>query len=130
MDIGAFHGFGSLRVAELISNSGKLIAIEVDKNNQKLIKKNFESNGFSNLILIGGAVSNFNTDKSYYFNDSIPSGNSLRGDVLENLGVADLQELPTPVFTGDVILSNLNIEKIDFLNLTINGSEPEALEAF
>ena len=58
MDIGAFHGW-LIKSCRINFKFRKVIAIEVDKNNQKLIK-NFESNGFSNLILIGGAVSNFN----------------------------------------------------------------------
>lgn len=127
VDIGAFHGFGTMRMAEYVGSSGKIVACEADPVSLKILEKNFKENGFSNITVVPKAVSNYSKLGGKFFYDGLPSGNSLRDDVLIDHGIDDLTEIDVDIDCGDNVLRQLGIEKIDHLSVTINGGEPEAL---
>lgn len=128
VDIGAFHGFGTMRMAEHIGSSGRLIALEANPVSLKLLRKNISANDFSNICIAPKAASNVAVSQGKFYFDGIPTGNSLRADVLENLGVTNIKEIEVPIDTGDNILRHFNIEQVNHISITINGGEPEALQ--
>ncbi len=128
MDIGAYHGFGTLKIAEYLDSTGLIIAVEVDPINYKILCKNIRKNGFDNVKTFNYAISDYSSENGYFYFDNQPSGNSLRSDVLTNLDIKNIKKLPAKIITGDFLLSTLNINSINHLNITINGGEPEALE--
>ena len=128
MDIGAYHGFGTLRIAEHLKFNGKIIAVEVDPINYKLLCKNIKKNGFDIIKPFNYAISNYDSEDGYFYFDNEPSGNSLRSDVLKNLDLKNLKKLPAKIISGDSLLSKLQINSLNYLNITINGGEPEALK--
>ena len=73
------------------------------------------------------AVSNYKKSDGHFFVDGVATGNSLRPDVLEGLGVNKLSKMNIEIDTGDNILANLGIDTIDYLNVTVNGGEPEVI---
>ena len=128
MDIGAYHGFGTLKIAEYLKSTGSIIAVEVDPINYKLLCKNIIKNGFDIIKPFNYAISDHSSENGFFYFDNEPSGNSLRSDVLKNLDISNLKKLPAKLISGDSLLSKLEINKLDHLNITINGGEPEALE--
>lgn len=128
MDIGAYHGFGTLKIAEYLDSKGLIIAVEVDPINYKILNKNIQKNGFKNIKTFNFAISDYSSENGYFYFDNQPSGNSLRSDVLTNLNLKNLKKLPAKIISGDSLLSSLEISSINYLNITINGGEPEALE--
>ena len=126
-DIGACHGFGTLKLAQYIGKTGRVIAIEANPISAKIIRKNIAANNMDNITLLEMAVSNYTKADGVFFVDGVATGNSLRSDVLEGLGIHDLSEMQTAIDTGDNILKSLNIDKIQYLNVTVNGGEPEVI---
>lgn len=92
----------------------------------KILKKNIIKNDLTQIKYVNVGVSNFNS-KGTFFWDGEPSGNSLNRQVLEDLNVKVLKQIQIPIQTGDKILADFNLEKIDYLSITINGGEPEAV---
>ena len=126
-DIGACHGVGTLKLAQYIGKTGRVIAIEANPISAKIIRKNITANNMDNITLLEMAVSNYTKADGVFFVDGVATGNSLRSDVLEGLGIHDLSEMQTAIDTGDNILKSLNIDKIQYLNVTVNGGEPEVI---
>jgi len=58
IDVGANIGYFTLLFARLVGETGKVIAIEPDPSNFKLLEKNIHDNNFKNIITLQNAVSN------------------------------------------------------------------------
>ena len=74
------------------------------------------------------AVSNYKKTDGVFFVDGVATGNSLRADVLNTLGIHSLSEMNIDIDTGDNILKDMGIKKIQYLNVTVNGGEPEVID--
>ena len=57
IDIGAFHGFGTMRLAEYIGETGTIVAVEANPVSLEILNKNIYENGFNNIIVVPKAVS-------------------------------------------------------------------------
>ncbi|MCW8905853.1 MAG: FkbM family methyltransferase [Sedimenticola sp.] len=128
VDIGAFHGFGTMRMADYIGENGKIVAFEANPVSLDLLKRNIVENRLANVIVVPKAASNYTKEASKFYYDGVPTGNSLRGDVLENLGINSIVEIKVDVDTPDNVLSQIGIDKVNHVSITVNGGEPEALE--
>jgi FkbM family methyltransferase len=120
LDVGAYIGFGVVRMAREIGEQGRLLAVESDPDAFWLLRRNVEVNGISNVSLIQKAVGDqmgrqtlFKTERQA--NSIIPSM------------VASQQGVEVDVTTVDDILRTHNIKSLDRLSLTINGAEVEAV---
>jgi len=60
IDVGANIGYFTLLFAKLVGETGKVISIEPDPENFKILNKNIEQNNFKNVITFQNAVSNNN----------------------------------------------------------------------
>jgi FkbM family methyltransferase len=68
VDIGANIGYYTLLAARQVGPQGKVYAFEPDTENFKLLQKNIEINGYSNVTLIAQAVSNQSGEAKLYLN--------------------------------------------------------------
>src|SRR5258708_4586206 len=68
LDIGANIGYYTLIAAKLVGPSGKVYAFEPDPTNFKILKKNVERNGHSNVVLVNQAVADKNKKVRLYLN--------------------------------------------------------------
>ncbi len=57
VDIGAHIGYYTVIAAQLVGDKGKVYAFEPDPRNFKLLQRNVEANGYSNVVLVNKAVS-------------------------------------------------------------------------
>lgn len=128
MDIGAYHVLGALKIAEYLNSTRTKITVEVEPINYKILCKNLNKNGFDIIKRFNYAISDHSYENGFFYFDNESSGNSLRSDVLENLDISNLKKLPAKFISGDSLLSKLEINKRGYLNITINGSDPEDLE--
>ncbi len=128
VDIGAFHGFGTMRMADYIGAEGKIIAFEANPVSLELLKRNVSENHLLNVVVVPKAASNYTKEGSNFYYDGVPTGNSLRGDVLENLGIDGIVEIEVDVDTPDNVLEHMGIDKVNHVSITVNGGEPEALD--
>lgn len=127
VDVGAFHGFGTMKMAEQTGPGGRVYAFEADPKSLAILRKNIEENGLGNVFVIDTALSNTTNHNAKFYIDHVPTGNSLRADVLEELGSANMDEAIIKVDTGDNVLRSYGVEHVDHLSVTVNGGEPEVL---
>jgi predicted O-methyltransferase YrrM len=52
LEIGTLHGYSAILMADSLSDDGKLITVEIDKNNADTARKNIDKAGLSNKIKV------------------------------------------------------------------------------
>jgi FkbM family methyltransferase len=125
VDIGAYLGYGTMRVADLVGNNGHVVAFEADPVVGKLLQRNIDENNISNITVVMSAVSSSSGERSLFRCGG--TANSLEGKTLERLGYRDLDKIVVRCETADNLLKNESIESVDFASITVNGAEQGAL---
>lgn len=127
IDIGAFLGYGTLKLSEYLNKKGKIYAFETDPNVTKILEMNINCNNLKNIVLIKKAVSNENIKGKFYSGGY--TVNSLKYDTLSDAtGSYKFKEYDVEIVKGDDELKKYNVDKVDYINITINGGEPEAID--
>lgn len=122
LELGAFCGYGTMKISEMVGEKGKVIAVEADKINYKILEKNVLKNNFKNIKIVNKGIWN-SKGKLSLFKES-NQRNSLVKDLLNNVESDEMIE----VDTVDNILKDLEIERVDFVTMEINAAEIEALQ--
>lgn len=120
LDCGAFLGFGDLRVAR-DTRQGHIYAIEADSDCHRLLQRNVSENHISNISSVHRAVWNCETELE--LESDFAQANTLLRDVHTGSYTQKTQTI-----TIDGAVTHFGIEKLDFVSLTLNGAEVEALE--
>ncbi len=126
---GAYLGFGDLRVAPL-NSKGRILAIEAAHHCFELLCHNISTNGLDNIFPIHCALWNCRGQKSlgtssFQANTLVPQETRNREN-LDAVKVAQFETVETiPI---DDLVDSYKLERVDFVNLTLNGAEVEALE--
>jgi len=115
VDVGAHVGVFSIKSATVAL---KVIAIEPSPCNFKLLKFNTESNHFKNIALVNSAAADYDGDAKLY----LPN-NSGMNSILSELASASVETVNVKVKKLDSLLKELNIGKIDFLKIDVEGAE-------
>src|SRR5258708_2796683 len=121
LDIGANIGYYTLIAAKLVGPKGKVYAFEPDPTNFKLLKKNVESNGHSNVVLVNQAVSDKNR-KARLFLSAMNKGDHRIYD--SNDGRSSI--LVRMIRLDDFFLKMDKV--VHFIKMDIQGAEAAALE--
>jgi len=116
VDIGANIGYYTLIAAKLVGNSGKVYAFEPEPDNYKLLCKNIEINGYTNIIPVNKAVSN-KCGITKLFLDQVNSGNPSfsQDNVFEKAGSVEVETVTMSEF--------FQHQKIDFIKMDVQGAE-------
>ena len=122
LDIGANIGLYSLFLSRAVGSKGKVIAVEPDPDNAKILKTNLKNNGCNNNVDV----------LQMAFGSKSGDGNLFQCDSNRGmLSFADLNKtgcsIKIPINRGDEILRNLNI-KPDAAKIDVEGAEPEVIE--
>ena len=122
LELGAFYGFGSMKLSKLVGNNGKVISVEADKNNFKILKQNLSKNNITNVTPINKGIWNKSGHLKFFKEHN--QRNSLVEDLLDDVQISDSIE----VDTVDNILSLLGIEHVDLISMEINAAEINGLK--
>ncbi len=125
MGVGAFLGYGTLRIAALLGTGGRVIAFESDSKILPILRRNIEENNMHNVTIVPKGAADYSGEGSFFCNNG--TANSLQRWVLANRGYKDMQAIKIPVDTIDNVLKTLSIESVNLVNITVNGGEVEAL---
>lgn len=125
LDVGSFLGFGTLRLLDYIGSQGKIISFESYPMNLALLNLNVRRNNANNIIVVNKAVADLTGEKTLCVGGN--TVNSLNGGVLNNLGYKKLEKVDVKTTTIDDSLKEFSMEKVNIVNLTINGGEYDAL---
>jgi len=122
LDIGASMGWYACKVSELAGERGKIIAIEPNPYNYYYLKKNVKINNLNNIILLNLGIWSCKKKLKFRCNKY---GSSLKNIInsRENNNIIEID-----VDTIDNIVSNLKLERVNLIQMDIEGSEIEALK--
>jgi FkbM family methyltransferase len=120
VDIGANIGYYTLLAARLLNGTGKVVAIEPDLGNFRLLSLSVQANAYTNVIAVQKAVSN-RTGRTRLFLDQKNIGiPSLSEDNITKKGGGSVY---VNTVTLDSLLSDLKIEKVDVMKIDVEGAE-------
>lgn len=122
IDVGAYVGSFTIYAAKIIGNSGKIIAFEPDKPNFDKLAYNIKLNNLDNVIVINKGL--WNENKELEFDSQNNAGSSV---VLSKDNIKGKVMYYKFVKLDDE-LKKLNINKVDFIKMDIEGAEIEAIE--
>ena len=117
VDVGCYHPFKGSLTSHLYKNGWNGLNIDLSQVSIDLFNISRP-----NDINIRGAVSNINGKTHYYENGSINQQNSLT-NINEN-------KIEIESYKLDTVLKKYNIEKIDYLNIDVEGNEFKVISDF
>jgi len=115
LDAGAFTGDYTIFAAKKVGNSGKVIALEPDAKNRKILIKNIKHEKLSNVIILPVGLWGSNQFIDANFNGL---HSSIQNQGKNNIEVVKLDDL----------IKRLKIQKLDFIKMDIEGAEIEAIK--
>jgi FkbM family methyltransferase len=120
VDVGANIGYYTLLMAQKCK---KVYAIEPDKENFEILKKNVEENKFTNVVILNVAAGE-KKEKKYLIKDKNNYGNSHLNPSKSPFDKGDLQRISC-LRLDDILI---NEHKIDLIKLDTQGWEPQVVE--
>ena len=119
VDIGACVGDFTFPALEKVGENGVVVAIEPDPDNFSVLQK--RTSEYNNIVLVNKGVWNEKTVLDLNISSDCKECHSL-------IYHFDNETISIDVDTLDNILSEIGIQKIDFLKMDIEGAEIEAIE--
>ncbi len=119
-EIGAFTGYYAMRVSKILSQKGKVIAVEAIPENFKILEMNIQENKLSNVILLNKGLYS-KEDKLIFYRASRQKASFIK----ENINLKEQIEID--VTSLDNIVKELKLQKVHFVRIQINGGEIDAL---
>src|ERR671922_680338 len=128
VDVGAHIGLYSLIAAKRVGTSGKVIAIEPDPENFKILKKNILLNQLTNVEAVECAV--YSTrEKLKLFLPEIEGGRTIFNTVMQDRARTSTENfIEVEANTLDNILESINITEVNWIKIDVEGAELEVLK--
>lgn len=122
LDVGANIGFHTLYFAELVGQSGKVIAFEPIEINYKALQQNLALNEFSQVIAVNSALGSTNSILNIHIDNNAlnPGAFNLFEDGEKNTSINCVK--------GDDYLAENQIAQIDFIKVDVEGFELEVFK--
>lgn len=120
LDIGANIGVTSIILSHNMNN-GVVYAIEPGKKIFSVLENNVKNNRINNIKTINCAISE-TTCKLHFIE------NSAYGHIKLNNGIVYADDGLTDAFSLDDLVNNLNIERLDFIKIDVEGFEHQVLK--
>jgi FkbM family methyltransferase len=127
VDVGAHIGLYSLIAAKRVGSSGKVIAIEPDPENFKILKKNILLNQLSNIEPLECAVYSAR-EKLKLFLPELDQGRTIFNTVMQERAGASSNFLEVEANTLDNILGSLQTTELSWIKIDVEGAELEVLK--
>lgn len=124
IDVGANFGYYSLLLSDLVSPSGKLLAIEPNPSVASKLRKSLAINGFSHSSVIEACLGR-DADSAYNFYVPFEEPKNARIVAADYRDDAYGKCIPVEGTTLDAMTSNLS--KVDFIKVDTEGAEFDML---
>lgn len=126
VDVGAHVGIFALKAARKAKN-GVVVAVEPYIPNYKLLMLNISYNKIKNILAVNIALSDFKgTTKLYIDHGSL--GHTIDEKRLKIVNFPKERYAETKVLTLDNLIHQLELSKVDFVKINIEGSELSVLK--
>ncbi len=113
IDIGGYIGVSSVVIAKSIGETGKLYSFEPVPEHLNILNKNISSHGLQNVKTYQKVVSNRIGTINFYKNNASSS-------IIPEQGNYKFQ---ANTITIDAFLKDMDVDRIDFINMDCEGSE-------
>lgn len=121
IDAGANQGIFSTAFSSIVGNEGKVISIEPFYFYKDIIENNSRINQFALPTVITNVLSNEETAQTLDYSKGIG-----KSSIVRNFGSRKLLQIKST--TIDVICTKMELKKVDFIKLDLEGAEYLALE--
>jgi FkbM family methyltransferase len=121
IDIGANMGVVAALVASKSRN--RVIAVEPNLEAARRAACAFALNGLENVSLVVAAIGDHCGEATFYSSAGSSDAASLSSETLEG----QLQKTTVPLLTVDALVGKLDILKVGFLKIDVEGYEPQAI---
>lgn len=121
-EMGAYMGYYTLYLSQLVGERGRIIAIEPMPDNLEFLKNNIEKNNIKNVTIVPKGVWNEPGELTFYKNKDDHQSGSL---LLKN---NNKDKIEIPVDSLDNIIDKAQVNDVDFMIIQLNGAEYEALQ--
>ncbi len=130
LDVGAYHGMGTLRLLEEVGESGFVLALEGDPDYCKILSWNLAQSRFTNFLIRSGFVSSLTGKKLNILLNDNPMVRSLEHSTLNDLGLRNLryQEVLTTTVDDIIYDAGMRDRELNYVTLTVNGHELSVLQ--
>ena len=125
VDVGASIGYFTLLFSQLVGKTGKVLAFEPTDNQCEYIKKNLELNGYTDRVEVHNLAAWDSNETNYVRRDTVM--NERMEEYLQHPSKIQVNAGYKKRIKG-VVLDNILPEKVDFIKMDIDGSEPKALK--
>ena len=128
VDIGAYVGRYSLRASKKVGNSGIVIAIEPDPRAYRVLAQNLAFNRARNVRSFNLAISNH--DGTCELQIGKPGFTSLEKETFEASHIENkkTREITVVCRTLNSLLDELDIKKVDWIKVDVEGAEYQVLQ--
>jgi FkbM family methyltransferase len=127
VDVGAHIGLYSLIAAKRVGSSGKVVAIEPDPENFKILKKNILLNQLSNIEPLECAVYSAR-EKLKLFLPELDQGRTIFNTVMQDRAGTSSNFLEVEANTLDNILGSIYTTEVSWIKIDVEGAELEVLK--
>lgn len=121
-EMGAYMGYYSMKMAKVVGEKGRCIAIEPMPNNLRLLYKNIEHNSLDNCTIVPCGVWNKKDELDFFRKE----GDNQSGSAL--MKGEKKEQLLIQVNSLDNILEENKVTKCNQMVIQLNGVEIEALD--
>jgi FkbM family methyltransferase len=118
LDVGAHVGWYTIRAAQAIGSSGRVIALEPDESNRRQLERNLSLNKITNQTVVPAAAWSHSGAVRWS-----PSEVSVWNQIDETQGSQLMQTV-----TIDELVSQLSLPRVDWIKMDIEGAETQALQ--
>jgi FkbM family methyltransferase len=123
VDIGAHIGLFTVRAAKVVGEeTGLVVAIEPNGNNLKFLERNITENRLANVITIPEGIWSKEDKLKLYLGCYSDTGSLYLGPEQSN------EFVEVKVDSLDNMLKRLDIKRVDFIKMDVEGAEIEALK--
>ena len=121
LDIGANIGYYSIMLSRLVGDTGRVLCFEPTNHYRKVLEKNLDINNLKNVEIYQFGLSNKKQELSIDIGDSSASLHNPIKKLVKLSEIINLSRL-------DDVVEELNITKLDFIKIDVDGHEPAFLD--
>lgn len=122
VDIGSNVGYFLLIEARLVGRDGVVVGFEPEPANFRLLQRNVQANGYTNVILLNEAVG----DQEAVASLSVARQSNWHS--LTDVPWETVTRIPVEVVALDRVLEDLSFDRVDVVRMDIEGYERRALD--
>jgi FkbM family methyltransferase len=127
VDVGAHIGAYTIMASKHVGEKGKVIAIEADPANFKILERNIKLNHLTNVIALNIAAFSNQTKLKLYLPEQ-QSGRTIYNTVISSRAVKEHPFVEVKADTLDRLLNLEGFQTIDWLKIDVEGGEYDVLK--